>query len=148
MIRILPTVAILLAAACSQGEQAQSPPANNVADAAAAPEPKNVVPSLEGSWSVASVAGNPGGGLILTAGNGLASLSAGCLRRSFAYKQDRNLVSFTASPGGSSNCGQSTSADQEAAFGALADANMAIFGKEGTEATLSGPGGTLTLQRR
>ena len=142
------TSAILLAAACNQRDQAAAPAPNAVAEAPTPPVAKAPVPSLAGAWRVASVDGNKGTGLTLTLKDGKATMAAGCLRRGFTYKQDRNQVAFASAPAGSSNCGQSPSAGQEAAFAALADANLAIFGKDGAEATLTGYGGTLSLERR
>ena len=79
---------------------------------------------------------------------GQASLSAGCVRRAFAYTQKRNVVSFTANPAGSSNCeGQGASAEQATASDALQQASIVIFNKDGSEANLSGTGGNLTLRR-
>jgi hypothetical protein len=77
------------------------------------------------------------------------TLSTGCIRRAWTYTQKRNIVAFTSSPGGSSNCGgRSPGADAETAYAALNDATMAIVSKDGKEAGLSGIGGTLTLERR
>ena len=59
-------------------------------------------------------------------------MSSGCLRRGFTFAQDRNKVTFTSNPAGSSNCGRSPSAAEEAAFAALGDANLAVFGADGT----------------
>ena len=74
-------------------------------------------------------------------------MSSGCLRRGFTFRQDRNQIAFTSSPAGSSNCGRSPSAAEETAFAALADANLAVFGKDDS-VTLSGLGGMLALKRR
>ena len=146
MTRLLPLVFLALVAGCNQ-QQPADPPAH---DAAAAPAAKPVVPSLKGDWRVTAIGGQPIAGAAMAAaiGDSKASVSAGCLRRGWTYTQDRNLVAFTGSPGGSSNCGRSPSAEEETAFGALGDANLAIFAKDGREATLSGTGGTLTLERR
>lgn len=141
MTRLLP-LAIILLAACNQQEQ----PAAPVKDMAEAPAAKLPVPSLKGEWRVTSISGRPGASLSASFGEGTASLSAGCLKRAFTYTQDRNTVSVKGAPGGS-NCGGSSAA-AETAFGALADANLLIFDKDGREATLSGPGGTLALERR
>ena len=140
MFRLLP-LTILFLAACGQQEK----PAAPVEEKAEAPAAKLPVPSLKGEWNVASISGKPGASLSASFANGTASLSAGCLKRDFTFKQDRNLVAFKAA--GGSNCGGSSAA-AETAFGALADANLVIFAKDGREATLSGPGGTLTLERR
>ena len=87
-------------------------------------------------------------GLAAAIGGGKASLSTGCLRRSWTYTQKRNVVAFAADPAGSNNCGRTPSGDEEVAYAAIDAANMAIFANEGREASLSGTGGTLTLQRR
>ena len=148
MTRILPLASFLLLTGCGQ-EQAAAP-SNDTAQAAPEPAAKAAVPSLEGEWRVAAITGAPTTGTAITAslGSGRASISAGCLRRAWTYTQDRNLVAFTGAPGSGSNCGRSPSAEEETAFGAVGDANLAIFAKDGREATLSGTGGTLTLERR
>ncbi len=87
-------------------------------------------------------------GMTAVIGGGKAGISTGCLRRAWTYTQKRNVVAFAADPGGSSNCGRTPSGDEEIAYAALNEANIAIFGKEGKEASLSGTGGTLTLERR
>jgi hypothetical protein len=135
-------VAVLLAA-CNQKEPAAPPTPNAVAEAPTPAVAKAPVPALDGAWKVAG-----GTGLTLTLGKGKASMAAGCLRRGFTFKQDRNQVVFGSDPSGSANCGSPPSAAQETAFAALADANTAIFGKDGKTVTLSGYGGILTLERR
>ena len=149
MTRVVPLVLLALIAGCSQ-QQPAAPPANDVAAAPVAPVAKPGVPSLTGDWLVTAIAGQRVAGAAMAAaiGDGRANVSAGCLRRGWTYTQDRNLVAFTGAPGGSSNCGRSPSAEEETAFGALGDANLVIFAKDGREATLSGTGGTLTLERR
>jgi hypothetical protein len=139
---------ILLVAACNRQEQAAAPAPNAVAEKPAAPIAKAPVPSIDGRWNVATVDGNQGVGLTLTLTDGKATMAAGCLRRGFTYKQDRNQVVFTSDPSGSANCGNPPSAAQETAFAALADANTAIFGKDGKTVTLSGYGGIVSLERR
>jgi len=133
----------LLLAACNQQEEAPAPAPNAVADAPAPPVAKTPVPALEGSWKVAG-----GTGLTLTLGKGTASMAAGCMRRGFTFKQDRNQVVFDSAPARSANCGAPPSAAQEAAFAALDEANTAVFSKDGATVTMSGYGGTLTLERR
>ena len=149
MTRIVPLVFLALIAGCNQ-QQPAAPPANDAAAVPAAPTAKPAVPSLKGNWRVTAIAGQPVAGTAMAAaiGDGRASVSAGCLRRSWTYTQDRNLVAFAGAPGNSSNCGRSPNGEEETAFGALGDANLAIFAKDGREATLSGTGGTLTLERR
>ena len=139
--------ASLLVAACNQQDQA-APAPNKVAETPTPPVAKAPVPSLEGAWKVASAGSDSGTGLTLTLGKGKATMAAGCLRRGFTYKQDRNQVSFASDPAGSSNCGSSPTAGQEAAFAVLTDANLAVFGKDGREVTLTGYGGALILERR
>ena len=141
MIRIAPLLALALLAACDR----QDPPAAPAPTAAApapTPAPKAAVPSLEGKWRLTTPAA-----LDLAIDGGQATLSSGCLRRGFTFAQDRNKVTFTSNPAGSSNCGRSPSAAEEAAFAALGDANLAVFGADGT-ATLSGIGGMIGLEPR
>ena len=143
MMRSLPLLALLTVAACNQQEQAPAPAPNAVAEAPTPPAAKAPVPSLEGAWKVA------GADMTLTLRDGKATMTAGCLRRGFTYKQAGNSVSFASDPSGSANCGgQSPSGAQETAFSALTDANLAVFGKDGAEATLTGLGGSLSLERR
>jgi hypothetical protein len=147
MNRILPIVACLLVAAC---EKPESPAVAKSEKADAAPAAPAEIPLLEGNWRVTMIDGQDAASLGMTAAmvGGKASLSTGCLRRAWTYTQNRNLVAFTASPGESNNCGKSPSGTEEAAYAAINDANMAIFGKDGKEVSLSGTGGMLTLQRR
>lgn len=147
MIRSLALAASLTLAACQQQE---APPPSNEATVQP-PAEKAEVPSLAGDWSVTKLDGKDVAGLGMSASfrSGQASLATGCIRRAWTYTQDRNIVSFTTNPGGSSNCGGSTpGADAETAYAALERANIAIFAREGKEASLSGTGGNLTLERR
>jgi hypothetical protein len=147
MNRLLPIACLLLIAGCNQ-QEAPSPPANDSVEPAKPAE----VPSLEGNWKVSRIGGVADAAAIgMTAAitKNSVTLSSGCIRRAWTYTQNRNIVAFTSSPGGSSNCGgASPGPDAETAYAALNDANMAIFSKDGREAGLSGTGGTLTLERR
>jgi len=150
MTRMMAAAALLLVAACGQHED-HNVAANEAAEAPAAPAAADSVPSLDGQWRVASIDGKPVGESSMTASfaDGKASIAAGCVRRGLTYTQKRNVVSFTIDPGGSANCeGRGTSAEHEAAYAALQGASIAIFGKEGKEANLSGTGGNLALERR
>ena len=148
MIRIVPISMFLALAACGERE-APPPPVNETAEPA---KVATEVPSLEGSWSVVRIGGVPEAGpLGMTAAvtKGSFTLSVGCFRRAWTYTQNRNVVTFKSSPGGSSNCGGSApGAAAETAYAVLDDANIAVFAKDGKEASLSGTGGTLTLERR
>jgi hypothetical protein len=148
MNRLLPIACLLLIAGCNQ-QEAPSPPANDSVEPA---KPPAEVPSLEGNWKVSRIGGVADAAAIgMTAAitKNSVTLSSGCIRRAWTYTQRRNIVAFTSSPGGSSNCGgASPGPDAETAYAALNDANMAIFSKDGREAGLSGTGGTLTLERR
>ena len=148
MIRIVPIAMLMALAACGERE-APPPPVNETAEPA---KVATEVPSLEGSWSVVRIGGVPEAGpLGMTAAvtKGSFTLSVGCFRRAWTYTQNRNVVTFKSSPGGSSNCGGSApGAAAETAYAVLDDANIAVFAKDGKEASLSGTGGTLTLERR
>jgi hypothetical protein len=142
--------ALLLACSCSQS-QTGSETANEAADASEAAAPAEVVPALVGEWRVAAIDGRPvdaASAMVATFREGKLQVASGCLRRAWSYTQQRNMVSFTPDPGGSSNCGAPPSGDQENVYAALELATMAIFVKDGSEASLSGNGGTLTLERR
>ena len=146
--KYLLSISTLMLAACNQQDEAPAPVQNKQAEA---PGPTAEVPSLEGRWRVTMAEGRDASAMGMTAsfaGNS-ATLSTGCFRRGWSYTQQRNAVAFTTSPSGSSNCGGSRpGAGEEGAFAALAESNIAIFAKEGKEATLSGTAGTLTLERR
>ena len=155
MKRTLTIAALLLVAGCSQQqEEQQAPLANEENEAVAAqeaPAAKASVPTLEGQWTVAAIDGAPiGAGSAMTASfaAGKAVISSGCLRRGWTYTQEHNVVSFKNDPGSSANCGGGPSGEQESAYIALEQASIAIFNKDGKEASLSGTGGNLTLQRR
>ena len=150
MTRILAIAALFCLAACGQQDAAE-PPANEAAAPPAETVAKADVPSLEGSWQVTVIDGVEAKplGMTATLGAGRASLATGCFRRSWTYSQKGNMVDFTASPSDSSNCGGRTpGAQEETAFAALEDVNIAIFSSGGKRADLSGTGGTLTLERR
>ena len=152
MFRTPIVASLLLASACSQQDKAAAP-SNEVNEAAAAeraPADAKTVPSLEGPWSVAAIDGRPvsSGSMSATFKGRTAVIAAGCIRRAWTYTQKGNIVSFATDPGGSANCGGGTSGEQESAFAALEKTSIAIFNKDGSEASLSGTGGNLTLQRR
>ena len=141
MTRTILPLALLFLAAC---DQPQAPPTPAPTPTTApVPVAKAVVPSLEGKWRVTTPAS-----LDLTIGKGFATLSSGCVRRGFTFRQDRNSVAFVSAPAGSSNCEKAPTAPEEAAFAALTDTNLAIFAKDGRTVTLSGLGGMLALERR
>jgi hypothetical protein len=148
MFRIASAAALLLLSACGGETATQQPTANMaVEEAKSAAE----VPLLEGEWRVIKVEGSDAAGLEITASftGGQATLATGCLRRAWTYTQNRNIVSFKTNPGGSANCeGRTPSGTEETAYAAVDGANIAIFAKGGSEASLSGGGGNLTLQRR
>ena len=152
MHRTLTIAALLFVAGCSQQDQPGTPSnESNEAAATKAPAAQQAVPTLEGQWTVAAIDGAPiGAASAMTASfaGGKAIISSGCLRRGWTYRQERNVVSFTNDPGSSANCGGGPSGVQESAYIALEKASIAIFNKDGAEASLSGAGGNLTLKRR
>ena len=150
MNRILATVALLCLAGCGQQDSAK-PTAKQQDAQPAVPAAKPDVPSLDGSWQVTMIEGAEAKplGMTATIGDGRASLVTGCFRRAWTYSQKGNMIDFTSSPGGSSNCGGQTPGNrEETAYAALDDVNIAIFSLQGKRADLSGTGGTLTLERR
>jgi hypothetical protein len=149
MMRFPATVALLLVAGCGQHDDHPASQ-NNAAEAPAAETAADSIPSLEGQWRVAAIDGKPvGAGMSASFAAGKVSLASGCVRRGLTYTQKRNVVSFAVDPGGSANCeGRGTSAEHESAYAAMQGASIAIFSKEGAEASLSGVGGNLALERR
>ena len=151
MTRILTLAALLFISACNRQPSGPAP-ANEAAVANDSSLAEADVPSLEGTWTVGAIDGKPvGAASAMTASfaGGKASIASGCVRRGATYTQKGNMVSFAADPGGSANCeGRGTSAEHETAYAALQGASIAIFGKDGSEASLSGSGGNLTLRRR
>ena len=147
MIRILPLAGFLLLAGCGQPDQA-APAANDMAQIA--PAPQAAVPSLAGEWRITGVTGTPTSGEAMTIvfADGRASVTAGCLRRAASYTQDRNAVDFAAFSPSGGDCSRLPSAQEDLTFVALDDANLAIFGEDGSQTSLSGSGGTLALERR
>lgn len=147
MLRVSFAVALLLLSACNSETRTEAP-----ANIVATEEPKSAeVPLLAGEWRVTKIEGGDATGLGMMANfnGGQVSLVTGCIRRAWTYTQNRNIVSFKANPGASANCGGSTpSGDAETAYAALERANIAIFARQGKEASLSGTGGNLTLERR
>lgn len=148
MTRIAPIAALLILAACGK-QETPTLQANEATEAAKAPAE---VPSLEGSWTVSRIGGVADAaalGMTASVTPDSLTLSSGCFRRAWTYTQNRNVVAFKSSPGGSSNCGgNAPGASAEAAYVVLDDANIAVFSRDGREASLSGTGGTLTLERR
>lgn len=150
MIRNFSLAALMILAACQQQEASPSNEATATATTAAPEAPKAEVSSLAGDWRVTRIEGSDAAGIGMTASfrDGMATLATGCLRRAWTYTQDRNVVAFKANPGGSSNCGSAPSGNEETAYAALEGATIAIFAQDGKEASLSGGGGNLTLERR
>ena len=147
MLRSASIVALALLTACNS-ETRVDQPANDAAAEEVAPAAE--VPLLAGDWRVTKIEGKDATGLGMTASfsAGQASLTTGCIRRAWTYTQKRNIVSFKSNPAGSANCGGGTpSGDAETAYAALERANIAIFSKQGKEASLSGTGGNLTIER-
>ena len=140
-----PTFAVLLlVAGCTQQKEAGT--SNEQAPARPAEAP--AVPELAGNWQVTKVDGSPIAPAMAAAfEGGRVRITAGCTRRAWTFTQKRNIVSFAADPGGSANCETPPGSKQEAAFHALDRATIAIFDKQGREASLSGNGGNVTLVR-
>src|SRR4029453_1052931 len=132
--RVLTSVALLLVAGCSQ-QAAKSEATENVAAAtmpadAAKPE----VPVLDGEWQLSKNDGRPaaaGSSTVASFGGGKLSITAGCSRRAWTFTQKRNIVAFTADPGGSTNCENPPNGEQEAAITALDRATRARLAKKG-----------------
>lgn len=156
--RIVTIAALLLAAACNQhsvhGDAVSNDAAANANLETPSPEAsaeKPVAPLLDGNWQLSEVDGRPveaGSSTTAAFGGGDLRVTAGCNRRSWTFTQKGNIVAFKANPGGSSNCEKSPNVDQESAFLALDRATMVIFANQGSEASLSGDGGNVTLVRR
>lgn len=145
MSRFVIVTSLLLAAGCTQ--QGKTSTSNEDAMARPLAEPA-AVPALDGEWQVTKVDGRPIAPAMTAAfEGGRVRITAGCARRAWTFTQKRNIVSFAANPGGSANCEVPPTVKQEEAFQALDRATIAIFAKEGREASLSGDGGNVTLVR-
>jgi hypothetical protein len=150
MPRFLNIAALLLVAGCGQQSGSNPAPSNDI-EAAPVAEAVAATPALAGEWQVTKLDGRAleaGSAMAVTFSDGKARIVAGCSRRAWTFTQKRNIVGFAANPAGSSNCQSPPTAEQEAAFQALDRATIAIFDKEGREASLSGDGGNITLARR
>jgi len=159
MSRFLMIPALLLVAACDQQTTSNTASANDDGTAndmaatgtAPAGEAASTTPLLDGEWQLTKVDGRPleaGSLSTVTFGDGKANLVTGCTRRAWTFTQKRNIVSFAANPGSSSNCERAPTIKEETAFQAFTRAKMVIFDKEGREASLSGDGGNVTLAKR
>ena len=156
MFRSFVVPSLLLLAACGQQDAAPAPDTNTEANVAktadtSAPTQSAVPtadkPKLDGDWSVVDVKGDPVSGVGVGFHGGLATVSAGCLKRSWSYTQNGGAVTFK--PGGvGANCGRSTTVAEETVFQALSESNMAIFEDDGRKVSLTGYGGSVTLARR
>lgn len=148
MSRLAFVAVLFLLSACNSEPRPEQTASNVTVEEA---EPVVEVPELAGEWRVTKIEGGDAAGLGMIAdfNAGRATLATGCVRRAWTYTQRRNIVSFKTNPAGSSNCdGRTPSGTEETAYAALDGATIAIFAKEGQEASLSGSGGNLTLERR
>lgn len=144
MPRFSTIAALLLVAGCTQQKEAGT----SNEQAASKPAEAPAVPELAGNWQVTKVDGRPiAPAMAAVFEGGRVRITAGCTRRAWTFTQKRNIVSFAADPGGSANCEVPPTLKQEEAFQALDRATIAIFGKQGREASLSGDGGNVTLVR-
>jgi len=154
MPRLLTVAALLLVCGCGQQTGSTATTSNETAansnETAAAPAATAApeVPALDGEWQVTKLDGRPGGSSVVTFAGGKVRIVAGCTRRAWSFTQKRNIINLAADPGGSANCESPPSVQQEAMIHALDRATMAIFDQQGREATLSGSGGNITLERR
>ena len=148
MPRFLTISALLLVAGCGQ-QRDSAPAASNEVSKAPAADAAPVTPVLDGRWQVTKIDGSPiEAGTAATFGSGKVTVAAGCNRRGWTFSQKRNIVSFANDPTASALCENVPDVDQERAFMAIERATIAIFAKDGREATLSGDGGNITLARR
>ena len=150
MPRFLSISALLLVAACGPQEN-EGPAESNEAAQAPKSESTPATPILQGVWQLAKIDGRPvegGASTVATFKDGRLRVAAGCNGRGWTFTQKRNIVSFAGIPGTSTNCGALPTVDQERAIHAIDRATIAVFDKEGREATLSGDGGNITLARR
>ena len=145
MLRFLTIAGLLLVTACGRQQESSAPVANQ---AEAPPPAEAPAPDLNGKWQLTKLDGRPVDAMAMTFEGGRAQLAAGCNHRAWSFTQKRNIVSFAADAAGSGNCADSPDIDQESAFHAIDRATMAIFDKNGREASLSGNGGNVTLERR
>ena len=144
--KILPFIAALALAACSQPAE-QHPAANNALEAnevAQAP-----VPSLEGEWVVEQANGKaldqiwP---MTAEATKDRFTLLSECRKMSWTFKQDRNLIQFT--PAAGVECARVRSPAELLANNTVKLAQTVIFADEGRSVQISGSGGTISMTRR
>ena len=144
---ILLSFAVLSVGACSQ--PAQQPPANEATNVNANDVAEAPVPSLEGEWVVEQGNSKPLDQLwpmTAEATKDRFTLTSGCRKMSWTFKQNRNLVQFT--PAGGVECGRVRSPAELLANNTVKLANTVVFAEEGRAVQISGPGGTLSLTRR
>ena len=102
MFRSFVVPSLLLLAACGQQDAAPAPDTNTETNAATATSdttaatpgaaPTADKPKLEGNWSVVDVKGDPVSGVGVGFHGGMATVSAGCLKRSWSYTQNGGAV--------------------------------------------------------
>lgn len=147
MKNILPFIAALSLAACSQPAE-QQPAANNAVteanELAQAP-----VPSLEGEWVVEQANGKaldqiwP---MTAEATKDRFTLLSECRKMSWTFKQDRNLIQFT--PADGVECARVRSPAELLANSTVKLATTVVFADEGRSVQISGSGGTISMTRR
>lgn len=147
MNRLLATIAILSIAGCSPAaEEEAAAPADNVTEAAAAPQEE--VPSLEGQWTVTQIQNAPlqqAYTMRANVGPDRLTIESDCVRKAWDYTQNRNVVSFTKAEVPS--CGRVPTPDEEVIEKAIGNATIVIFSNEGQEAQFSGAGGSVTMTK-
>jgi hypothetical protein len=148
MKHVLLATALLSVAACSKPAEQQSP-ANNAESPATNEAAQEVVPSLEGIWSIDQLNGkNPDQIWPMSAEvtKDKFTIVSECRRMSWSMKQDRNLVQFTPIPGG--ECGRVRSPAEIVADKTIKLGSIAVFSDGGRTAQISGAGGTLSMTRK
>ena len=141
--------ALLLVSACaSETDEAQQP--QEQAEQAETPaSEQEAVPSLAGSWSVASIEGadlTQYYDMNATVTDDRFTIESECVRIAFDYRQDRNIVSFD--PVQAAGCERMRTHNEDQIGPIIDQANIAIFSDGGDTVELTGPGGRVTLTRR
>ena len=147
---------LVLVSACGQG--AEQPQANSAGNAAANQAAANAaqpaaaaVPSLVGEWTITSINGRAPDQIWPMVARVTAdsfTIQSECRRMAWTFRQDRNVIQLAPDPGSSTDCARVRSPAELMIEKPVGLANIAMFGSDGREVELTGPGGRVTMTRR